>query len=433
LSTAELARPVPRLTPVRRLGRLRETTPGRFQLILTLLLVLGVVTGAVTGLAAYAARSGTNDLGNRAQPLLLEAETIYSALADADTTAAQAFLAGGLEPPALTRQYDSDLDRATAALTEASRNAPEGKTQDSIQRLAAGVAEYAGLVATARANNRQGLPVGAAYLNAASTLYRGELLPQTEALFQTAQNDVSSGYGNARSTVWVTFLVILLAALLVGLVLAQRYLSRTTHRTFNVPLVTATVVTVVLVLTAGGVLIAQRTHLHRADRDGSTPVAMLAEARILALRERGDEALTLAARGSGGAYEDDFKKVTTQLNQQLDQAAAAVSGRPADLIGAARRNQNNYVTQHRQVRTLDDGGDYDGAVKLAIGTSTSSAFNGLTSSIGSALDNRKQAFTDEIGSAGGGLTLLTILGPILALIVCALVVAGMRPRLEEYR
>jgi hypothetical protein len=402
-------------------------------LILTLLLVLGVVTGAVTGLAAYAARSGTNDLGNRAQPLLLEAETIYSALADADTTAAQAFLAGGLEPPALTRQYDSDLDRATAALTEASRNAPEGKTQDSIQRLAAGVAEYAGLVATARANNRQGLPVGAAYLNAASTLYRGELLPQTEALFQTAQNDVSSGYGNARSTVWVTFLVILLAALLVGLVLAQRYLSRTTHRTFNVPLVTATVVTVVLVLTAGGVLIAQRTHLHRADRDGSTPVAMLAEARILALRERGDEALTLAARGSGGAYEDDFKKVTTQLNQQLDQAAAAVSGRPADLIGAARRNQNNYVTQHRQVRTLDDGGDYDGAVKLAIGTSTSSAFNGLTSSIGSALDNRKQAFTDEIGSAGGGLTLLTILGPILALIVCALVVAGMRPRLEEYR
>ncbi len=428
MSTAQLARPAPvpaarRLAPVRRLSRLRETTPGRLQLILAVLLTLGVVTGAVTGLTAYAARSGTGDLGNRAQPLLLEAETIYSALADADTTAAQAFLAGGLEPPALTRQYDSDLDRATAALTEASRNAPEGTTQDSIQQLAAGVAEYAGLVATARANNRQGLPVGAAYLNSASTLYRGQLLPQTQALFQTAQKDVTDGYGGARSTIWVSFLILLLALLLISLLLAQRHLSRVTHRTFNVPLVVATLATVVLVLFAGGVLIAQRTHLHRADRNGSTPVAQLAEARILALRERGDEALTLAARGSGGAYEDDFKTTATQLSAALGRVGNST----------AQQHQNTYVTAHQQIRKLDDGGDYDNAVKLSIGAATTGTFTSLTTTIGTALDEKKQAFTDEIDGAGGGLTLLTILGPLLALIICGLMVAGMRPRLEEYR
>jgi hypothetical protein len=423
LSTAELARPAPAplASAVHRLGRLRETTPGRLQLILTVLLALGVLTGALTGLTAYAARSGTDDLGHRAQPLLLDAETIYSALADADTTAAQAFLAGGLEPPALTRQYDSDLDRAAAALTEAARNAPEGRTQDSIQQLSAGVAEYAGLVATARANNRQGLPVGAAYLNTASTLYRDQLLPQTQTLFRTAQTDVTGGYRGARSTVWVTVLVLLLAALLIVLLLAQRHLSRTTHRTFNVPLVAATLVTVVLVLFAGGLLIAQRTHLHRAADQGSTPVAQLAEARILALRERGDEALTLAARGSGGAYENDFTATATALTGVLDRA------------GIDPQPQNAYVTAHRQVRTLDDGGDYDQAVKLAVGPATTATFTRLTGTIGSALDDRKQSFTDEIGRAGRGLTLLTVLGPILALIVCALVVAGMRPRLEEYR
>jgi uncharacterized integral membrane protein len=414
LSTAQLARPAPvpavrRLAPVRRLSRLRETTPGRLQLILAVLLILGVVTGAVTGLTAYAARSGTTDLGNRTQPLLLEAD--------------QAFLAGGLEPPALTRQYDSDLDRASAALTEASRNAPEGRTQDSIQQLAAGVAEYAGLVATARANNRQGLPVGAAYLNTASTLYRDQLLPQTQSLFQTAQKDVTGGYGDARSTVWVSFLILLLALLLVTLVLAQRQLSRLTHRTFNVPLVVATLATVVLVLTAGGVLIAQRTHLHRADRDGSTPVAQLAEARILALRERGDEALTLAARGSGGAYEDDFKTTASQLSGALGRVGTST----------AQQHQNAYVAAHQQVRKLDDGGDYDDAVKLSIGAATTATFSSLTSTVGTALDDRKQAFTDEIDAAGRGLTLLTVLGPLLALIICALMVAGMRPRLEEYR
>lgn len=429
-----------RPAPVRHLGRLRETTPGRFQLILAVLLVLGVLAGAVTGLTAYAARSGTGDLGDRAQPLLLEAETIHSALADADTTAAQAFLAGGLEPPALTRQYDSDLDRATAALTAAARHAPEGRTQDAIQQLAAGVAEYAGLVATARADNRQGLPVGASYLNTASTLYRDQLLPQAEALFQTAQNDVTASYGTARRSVWVTVLAILLALLLTTLLLAQRHLSRTTKRTFNVPLVAATLVTVVLILTAGGVLINQRTHLHRADRDGSEPVATLAEARILALRLRGDEALTLAARGSGGAYEDDFKQVTTQLDGQLANAEAATAegaepdgDRARTLVRTAKLNQDQYVATHRQVRQLDDGGDYDGAVTLAIGDRTTQQFTRLTGFIGTALDDRKQAFTSQIDAAGAGLTVLIVLGPLLALVVCGLTVAGMRPRLEEYR
>ncbi len=234
---------------------------------------------------------------------------------------------------------------------------------------------------------------------------------------------MAGGYGDARSTVWVTFLILLLALLLVTLVVAQRQLSRLTHRTFNVPLVVATLATVALVLTAGGVLIAQRAHLHRADQDGSTPVAQLAEARILALRERGDEALTLAARGSGSAYEDDFKTTASQLGGALSRAGDS----------RAQQYQNEYVAAHRQVRELDDGGDYDNAVKLSVGTATTATFTSLTSTVGTALADRKQAFTDEIDAAGRGLMLLTVLGPLLALIICALMAAGMRPRLEEYR
>ena len=78
MSTALVERPAPLLT---RVTRLRDTSPGRLRLILTALVSLGLVTGLVAGLAGYAARSGTADLGNRAQPLLVEAETIYSALA----------------------------------------------------------------------------------------------------------------------------------------------------------------------------------------------------------------------------------------------------------------------------------------------------------------------------------------------------------------
>jgi hypothetical protein len=429
LSTAQLDRPAPVLS---RVTQLRHTSPGRLQLMLAALLTVAVLTGLVAGLAAYSAGSGTDDLGNRSQPLLVEAETIYSALADADTTAAQAFLTGGLEPVALTNRYDADLARATAALTSAARRTPDtGTAADAVQALSSGVPQYAALVATARADNRQGLPVGASYLSAASALNRDTLLPKADALFRAAQTDVDKGYGNARSVIWLTLLALLMVVLFVALIRAQRHLSSTTHRTFNLPLLAATAVAAVLTLGLGGVLIAQEAHLSSAQDDGSRPVALLANARIQALRERGDEALTLAARGGSGPLETDFG---TGAKPALDRQIAAI-GREYDSSLAKRLTDrhNAYVAAHTAVRKLDDGGDYDGAVALATGPGTTTTFTALTDEIGTTLENRKDAFASDISAAGRGLGLLTVAGPLLALIICGLAVAGIRARLEEYR
>lgn len=437
MSTALAAPPAPatptppgavRLGPIRRAGALRHTSPGRLQLILAALVALGVLTGLVAGLTASSASAGTTDLGNRAQPLLVEAESIYSALADADTTAAQAFLAGGLEPVALTRRYEDDLTRATTALTSAARRTPDGSdSAGAVAALSSGVSQYAALVATARANNRQGLPVGSSYLSAASQLNRDTLLPQAQELFRIAQREVAGGYRSARSVWWLTLFIVLLVLLLVALVLAQRYLSRATHRTFNMPLLSATGLIALVALGAGGVLINQNVHLHRADVQGSAPAAVLAEARILALRERGDEALALAAHGSGGAYESDFAAAQKQLTAPGGPLASDY------LAGEAGTTHQAYLDLHKRVRALDDGGDYDNAVKLAIGADTTKAFDTVTTDIGAAIDQRKTAFTSEIDSAGDGLAVLIVLGPLLALIACALVAVGLRARLEEYR
>ena len=427
MSTAQLDRPAPVLS---RVTQLRHTSPGRLQLLLATLLATGLLTGLVAGLTGYAARSGTGDLGNRSQPLLVEAETIYSALADADTTAAQAFLAGGLEPPALTQRYNADLARATEALTSAARRTPAtGTAADAVQALSSGIPQYAALVASARANNRQGLTVGASYLSAASTMNRDTLQKQADALFRAAQADVNRGYGDARSIVWVIVLGLLLIVLVVTLIRAQRYLSRTTHRTFNLPLIAATAVTVVLALGVGGVLIAQEAHLHAAEADGSRPVAELAYARTLALRERGDEALTLVARGGSGPAEEDFAKVAKPaLDKQLAVIADDVSG-----AGTLAGKHAAYLAGRAKVRALDDGGDYAGAVTLSIGPASSGAFRDLTDSIGAVLEDHKTTFTTQIDDAGRGLGPLTVLGPLLALIICGLAAAGIRARLEEYR
>jgi hypothetical protein len=445
VKTAQLdrrAEPVPgTVSPpsgvVHRIRQLRRTTPGRLQLITAVLVVLALAAGVTAGLAANSAANGTDDLGNRIQPLLVEAETVYTALADADATAAQAFLAGGLEPVALTERYDADLVRATGALAAAARRTPaDGPTADAVAALAAGISEYAGLVATARANNRQGLPVGASYLSVASTLNREELQPQARTLFETAQDELDSGYADARSSVWVALLVVLLLALLAGLLLAQRHLSRTTRRTFNVPLVAATAVTGLLAVAAGGVFAAQRAHLSNADTAGSTPIVLLAEVRIAALQERSNETLTLARRSADVADEQAFTAISTALASPdggFAKAAAAVDGPTRDAVTAATARHREYVAAHAEVRTLNDAGRYDDAVDLAIGPRTTATFTALVEQVGAAVEARKAAFTDEITAAGRGLRPLTLLGPVLALVICALAVAGIRPRLQEYR
>ncbi|MFF5077867.1 hypothetical protein ACFY36_12500 [Actinoplanes sp. NPDC000266] len=436
MSTALVTRPEP-AGLFTRVGGLRHTSPGRLKLLLATLLTLGLLAGLVAAVAGQSARAGTHDLGGRAQPLLVEAETIYSALADADTTAAQAFLAGGLEPAALTVRYDDDLQRATTALTSAARRTPaEGTAADAVRTLSAGVAEYAALVATARANNRQGLPVGASYLSEASKLNRETLQPQARALFRTAQSEVNDGYGAAAALGWMTLLLLLLAGLLIALLLVQRYLSRHTHRTFNVPLVAATALTVVLGVGALALVVNQQSHLDLAEDEGSGPVASIAESRILALQARGDEALTLAARGSGAAYESDFDAITERLTARggplvneyarLDPELGTVMDRAADSF-------RTYVKAHDQVRAKDDNGDYDGAVDLAIGAKTTQTFEGLRSDLDFALEDRKAFFTKEIGEASGGLGLLTFAGPLLALLIAGLAYVGLRARLEEYR
>ncbi|WP_229830104.1 hypothetical protein [Actinoplanes ianthinogenes] len=413
---------------LRRVGNLRHHSPGRLQLILAALITLTLLTGLVSGLTAHAASSGTTDLGERAQPLLAESEKVYTSLADADTTAAQAFLAGGLEPAALTRRYDDDLARAGTALTRASRMVPaDSEAGNAIEALSTGIARYAALVATARATNRQGLPIGASYLSAASQLNRDTLQPQAQQLFRTAGDELGESYDAARSSWWLMLLLILFVALGVALFWSQGYLSRTTRRTFNVPLVAATGLIAVLVLLSTSIFANQRTHLSAADAQGSRPVAALAQMRILMLSERADEALTLAARGAAD-HEADF----TTARDGIDFDDPRLTYAQAQVYQAARLH-DDYLALHEQVQRLNQSGDYDKAVQLAISAETSKRFTALTDTMNTAITDRTDAFTGQIKDAGDGLDLLTVLGPLLALAACALAVIGIRARLEEYR
>jgi hypothetical protein len=120
-------------------------------------------------------------------------------------------------------------------------------------------------------------------------------------------------------------------------------------------------------------------------------------------------------------------------NGLLAAATRTVDGDARAAVRSAADNHTAYLEAHTEVRRLDDAGDYDGAVALAIGAETSATFESLTGDIGRAIESSKSDFNSEIGAAGRGLGLLTVLGPLFGLLIAGLAAIGIRARLEEYR
>ena len=153
------------------------TTPRKLRRLLVGLVVLCLIWGAVTAWVVSQRASGAADVVSTSEPVSLDGQQIYRALSDADATAATAFLSGGLEPIAARHRYQADIAQAASRLEAATAVAGHSAAARDLAALSAALPVYAGEVETARADNRLGLPLGAAYLREASSLMRGTLLP----------------------------------------------------------------------------------------------------------------------------------------------------------------------------------------------------------------------------------------------------------------
>src|SRR5438477_1310682 len=245
LLTAPSAR-VPAAPPVVRPGgRLAagaRRPPGRLTALMLLLAVLGLLAGTA-GVVGVMQRSAVVDgVRHGSGPLTVQAQQLYRSLSDADATVAAAFLAGGIEPDALRTRYQKDVADASAALAAVTAGASADR--NAVNRLAAQLPVYTGLVDTARTYNRLGKPLGAAYLREASGLMRSELLPAAQSLYASETRQLRADRTGGAAFPWLAVPLLLLT--IAGLVWAQRYLTRRTHRLLNVGLVTATGLAVVM-------------------------------------------------------------------------------------------------------------------------------------------------------------------------------------------
>ncbi len=436
-STTEIAgtRSTRRVAAVRELSR---TTPGILMLLAVGLALASVLVGAVTA-AGMAHRSHALDtLAHRSGPLAVAAQDIYRSLSDADATANSGFLAGGQETAGVRARYTSDINQAGTALalaTSAQASASAADPNSPVAVLTSNLPVYTGLVETARADNLQGLPVGAAYQREASNLMRTQLLPAAESLYRTQVAQRTSDQDSAGGFPWLEILfgVVLVAVLAV----AQWFVWRRSRRRVNLGLALATVAAVIslLWLLLSSLVVVASVHSSRSD--GSTQTDVLTQARIAALKARADETLTLVAHGAGGAYEKDYQAMESDDDGLLGRAGSlATDPTVGQDVRAARDALSAWNIAHIAVRNADDSGDYATAVQLTIGTApngAADAFDRVDKSTAQAISTTNDAI-ERYASDGGN----ALIGAVWAVIVLALLsavgaVAGIWQRLKEYR
>ena len=357
------------------------TTPGRLRSASALLVIGLLVFAAVTTAATEARSRAAGAVATTSAPELVTAENLYGNLADADATASTIFLRAGQEPRQLRRRYLADVAAAGRQLADFSRSAQSSPAAHrAVRIISERLPEYAGLVESARANNAQGFPVGAAYLRKASATMHNEILPAATDLYRDAARQLRDHYEAGTSTLTLVLVLVAGVGMLALLVVVQIFVRRRSNRLLNLGLVAATVLVIgllgwTLVRFAGA-----HDALNRAQERGSDSVEVLSSARILTLRAQNNENLALIERGTGDVYVAEFDRLMGQLGGTDGKSgllgyAATIADRTGDgsRIRALAPQFTALRKLHSQVRHEDDGGHYTQAVALSIGTSDPSA------------------------------------------------------------
>ncbi len=420
-----------------------DTTPGKLR-VAWMVLTLGVLLCGVVGVYTAVVRAdATRDIDERIAPLNNAVMTLYRSLAEADATVTTSFLSGGVEAGEARARYDTNIAQAATSLAEAgAQGGNELVPADRIADITTQLPVYTGLVERARATNRQGFPVGVAYLRRASNLMQSSILPEAEALRREQAARLDSAYQRASSVPVLAPAFALALVSLAGLIWVQFFLFQRTHRVFSIGLVAATGAVLVGLLwwTVAGMISAK--HLNGSLGHSQSVSDALGPAQIAALQARAAESLGLVTH-NGAATEQDFDAQRQLLARNEGTGGAlgaaekfATDQKGRELVGNAAGLALGYATAHQDVRRLDREGLYPAAVEAAVGDqpdSAATAFVRLNAALADAVTHERTAFAEDISRARNWLRGLAIGTGVLALAAAVGVALGVRRRLEEYR
>lgn len=423
------------------------TSPGKLVSICVVLAIACAVTGWYASVTLERRTHELQEMINRTEPLAEAAQVLYSSLSVADAAANSSFISGGLESPALRTAYSDALATASSSLiTAAGSSEDPGYTGTSgadreinadLRTLTTGITTYAGLIETARTNNRLGNPVGSSYLGQASSLMQDKILPAAQRLYEGRSMAIADPQSALTSPPWGVYVSLVLV--IAGLVATSRYLARRTRRRFNPGILAALVAVVfgtVWLLISGLTSVAATSS---ARTEGADPLRELTAARILTQQARSAETLSLVRRSDQDDLERTYQQSTARIGTLLRNLAddrsddSAYSSKQLDTASAALAR---WRTIDSSVRDNISTGNFGEARRQTVGDgadTTAKAYQQLDAALVDAITSTRAAFRDEINTAqrvlgftGTGILLLTLFASIA-------VVVGLIPRIREYR
>ncbi|MEP7111634.1 MAG: hypothetical protein ABI862_00070 [Ilumatobacteraceae bacterium] len=427
--------------PVTRLigRRLASTsTPARLSLLRAVLILLAVVF-AVGGAFGVNRRANGIDDVRTASRQLLALQDIQVRIVHADAIASSSYLVGGQEDPAQRTSYLDEIAKAgdgLVAVSGAANNADLVRLSETSRLLGS----YVGLVEQARANNRQGFPVGATYQRQANGIISNsdpdvaDIVSSLQAVEASQRDQINTRLATAhRAGVWLQALGWLLVA---ALLLGSLWMARMFHRVVNIPIAVAGLALVVVLVVGGAQQSGAASDADDAVGNRVARADSAAQARAAAFEARSQEALTLINRGNGAANEANWLLGDDIVAKEL----TAGLGNGTDLSDQATAAYDAYRLAHGEIRALDDGGDWDGAVAVSIGkTPTSSGSNAVEvfdrfdRAVGQVAADEGSSAAQLLTDAAAPLNSLRNIVFVAGLVVAALAALGCGQRLKEYR
>jgi hypothetical protein len=417
-----------------------SSTPVRLRALGVVLACAAIVAAVVMVSAIDSRDSAARAVATRSGRLMVQAERLYAVLSDADAAADATLMTSGI---ASRERYLAAIQTASArigVLTRATSGA--SRAGAAVSAVAAALPLYNGWVETATSNYSQGFPLGAAYyVWGASGVMRGQLLPAAQRLYAIEAENLAGDYRSGTSAGAVVAFAVFGVLLFVVFAAAQVLLARWMHRVFNVPMVIGTAV-VLAVVTLGLVgVITEQDALGSAQRDGSDSVQLLSAARILALREQGDESLALIASGSGTQYLADFAAVSRDLGSVhgsgLLGGAWTLAKRSGSTAGIERISDDfsRYDTIHAHLLADEQAGQWQNADVLAVGPNAPEAVraDNLNTELVQQINAAQSRFSRHAASASSALAGFGLAIPLLIAAGTLLGLAGLRQRIKEYR
>ncbi|WUH99593.1 hypothetical protein OHR68_39910 [Spirillospora sp. NBC_00431] len=467
-------------------GRWLRTIPGRIGTHVFLCLAAIVALLAVLTVAIGNARDSVQTIGHDAGPQVVATSTLYFALSDMDAQISNILLIGrehtlGVGYDESLRVYERRRAEADAAAVMAAQLAGRDQAlRKTVQEVLDGLGKYERLVGQAMKLDEQAAHAPGALppdvVNAyrqATDLMKLQLLPKAYNITLDTGANVRQSYETKRSAVIAgrTWVVVTGVIVLLFLLATQLYLARTFRRVLNPALVLATLGAFALAGTGATMLTAQAGHIKKAKEDGFDSILQLSRARAISHSAFADESRYLLDPGRADTYEQTYldkslsviypdigdKPVNLEnyyagLEQKLgsyqagqenvpflgffgDEARTAEKGREADALKKTLDAYRAVQRNDARMRRLAAAGNRAGAIDVRMGRTSGAIrdFGAYDAALTALTAVHQDAFDKAIEDADGGLRGWTA-GPAAgAAVIALLILAGVRPRLAEFR